>query len=166
MNIKNGMLLFWNGLYSQWYGSEFREDGKLFYTAEHYMMYHKALLFGDVAIANKILVNRQPRNVKSLGRKVKNFDKVVWRNHCIDIVTQGNYLKFTQNPELLKDLLKYKHLEMVEASPLDNIWGIGLSEDNPKAFNRLTWEGENLLGVCIMKARKRILAEQEALKSC
>jgi ribA/ribD-fused uncharacterized protein len=158
-------LFFWNGIYSQWEHSIFTETDQnneelVFFTAEQYMMYHKAKLFGDMEIANKILETKNPRKCKSLGRKVQNFDEVKWNSQREQIVTQGNYLKFTQDDYLLGQMMKDKELILVEASPEDHIWGIGLHFDDDRVLNESEWQGLNLLGKSIMKARAIILKEQ------
>ena len=150
--------MFWrvkdaNGYLSNWSPHSFYADGAnglvLFETAEHYMMYHKALLFGDLETADKILKTVHPRDVKRLGRLVKNYDDSVWSEKRFDVVLNGNILKFSQNPELLDDLKKYKNKIFVEASPYDTIWGIGLHYDDDRILNESLWCGQNLLGKVI-----------------
>jgi len=58
---------------SQWYSARFEEDGHSFPTAEHYMMYRKAILFDDQNSAQKVLAAGNPGKAKSIGRKVMNF---------------------------------------------------------------------------------------------
>lgn len=109
-------------------------------------MYNKALLFNDLKTAKKILYTTNPSKIKALGREVENFDEKEWDQHKYNIVYQGNKYKFTQNPKLLEILLKTGTKTLVEASPYDKVWGIGLSENDPKARNRESWRGQNLLG--------------------
>lgn len=153
-------IYFWGGIYSQWYKSPFTENGKVFPTAEHYMMYHKALLF-DPSKADLIFETDNPKKVKAIGRSLANFDKGIWDSKCMDIVTQGNYLKFTQNKELLNQMLKDDPKMLVEASPVDTVWGVGLSEDDLLILNKANWKGENRLGKCLIEARERIVGEIE-----
>ena len=129
----------------------FEENGKRFITAEHYMMYYKALTFNDTEIANKILNSIHPRDIKSLGRMVKNYDDKIWSQRRFDVVVQGNLLKFSQNKGLMADLIKYKDLTFVEASPYDKIWGIGLHYEDDRVLNENLWQGQNLLGKAINK---------------
>lgn len=126
----------------------FEENGVGFITAEHYMMYYKALVFGDLEIADKILKTVHPRDVKRLGRLVKNYDDSIWDEKRFNVVVNGNILKFSQNPELLEDLKKYKDKIFVEASPEDTIWGISLHYDD-RVLDELLWQGQNLLGKAI-----------------
>lgn len=162
--------MFWkphdpNGICSQWYPSKFLEDGVVFENAEQYMMYHKAVLFGDQAIAKNILKTQCPKTIKSLGRKVKNFDEVTWVANRSRIVQQGTYLKFTQNEHLKLFLLKCPvDAEFIEASPLDRIWGIGYDARNALS-NQKNW-GLNLLGQSIQLVRKMLsLPRNEATKA-
>jgi hypothetical protein len=141
---------------SQWWFSEFKEGDVVYKTAEHYMMANKAKLFDDMEIFEKIVMKESPKDVKELGRQIKNFDAVIWDANKYQIVKQGNTLKFSQN-DMLKDfLIKTKTKVLVEASPVDTIWGIGLAEDNPKARNPLEWQGENLLGFALMEVRDEL----------
>jgi hypothetical protein len=160
MKITDDYVFFWGGEYSQWFKSKFTIDGVTFATAEQYMMYRKALLFEDAEIANKILATNNPAEQKLLGRQIKKFDKTVWNEHCRDIVWQGNYAKFTQNPELFAELVSTGNREIVEASPEDRIWGIGLHEDDPNILDKSKWRGTNWLGEAIMKVRTSLKALQ------
>ena len=142
--------------FSQWYEADFQENGVTFKTAEHYMMYHKAKLFGNEEIANKIIECNHPGEAKQLGRKVTGFDDVVWNNNRFKIVTNASKLKFGQNPELLTFLTNTGSRILVEASPVDFIWGIGLAADNQLAEDPTNWAGLNLLGYALMSAREQL----------
>jgi ribA/ribD-fused uncharacterized protein len=141
---------------SQWWPSCFVEDGVEYLTAEHYMMARKAKLFGDEIIFEKILCKKSPKDVKDLGRQIKNFDPVEWDVQKFDIVKQGNFLKFSQHDELNSFLIQTQNKVLVEASPVDVIWGIGLAEDDPNAKQPRLWKGENLLGFALMEVRDEI----------
>ncbi len=145
--------------FSNWYPAEFEIDGIRFNCSEQYMMYGKALLFGDQEIAEEILKSSNPGSQKALGRKVKKFNQTIWAKHAREIVYKACDAKFRQNENLLKRLLKTKGTTLVEASPVDPIWGIGLAEDNPQAHNRHTWRGKNWLGQVLTQLREDILAE-------
>lgn len=125
-------------------------------------MYQKAMLFDDTEIATQILKTGNPKMQKVLGRKVKNFEEAIWVAERERIVYEGNYHKFSQNPDLKEALLATKGKTIVEASPLDKIWGIGLSEDDERAHNRKQWRGLNLLGVVLTKLRDDFLKEESA----
>lgn len=124
-----------------------------FSSAEQYMMYAKAMLFLDRETAARILKTTSPREIKELGRQVKNFDQVVWEYNRLWIVYQGNKAKFTQQPALLDALLVTSGKTLVEAAPNDTIWGIGLAENDPMAMQRNTWKGKNLLGELLTQLR-------------
>ena len=112
----------------------------------------------NVEIELKIIYNE--RNRKALGRKVRNFDSTVWNQHAIDIVSEGNYQKFKQNPSLSKILLgKHVNKEIVEASPKDKIWGIGLHYSDQNCDDKSKWQGTNWLGISIMNAREKLIEE-------
>lgn len=143
--------------FSQWYHSPFMVDGVIYPTAEHYMMAQKAKLFGDMDIFQQIIQSKHPKQAKDLGRQVKNFDEKIWNEQRFDIVVQGNIAKFSQHPELKAYLLGTGNRILVEASPVDKIWGVGLARDDDKIHNPLNWQGLNLLGFALMQVRDELL---------
>lgn len=144
-------------VFSQWYEIDFFEkvNGvKHYYTsAEQYMMAQKALLFDDQYYFEKIMATSDPKKIKQYGRLIKNFDADIWDENKFDIVVRGNRLKFGQNPELWDRLKKTKNKTIVEASPYDKIWGIGLTANEAIKIPEDKWPGENLLGKALMKVR-------------
>lgn len=134
-------------------------DGITYPTAEHWMMAGKARLFNDTEMLEKIISAKSPKQVKAFGRQVRNFQPSVWEEKCYEIVLEGNIHKFEQNPELKEFLLGTKDRIIVEASPVDAIWGIGLSQDSDKATKPDLWRGKNLLGFALMETRKRLGGE-------
>jgi ribA/ribD-fused uncharacterized protein len=145
--------------FSQWYRCSFTVGDSTFNCAEQYMMHGKALLFDDTATAAKILAAGHPREHKALGRKVKPFDDAKWRAGREAIVLAGNRAKFTQNPALLERLLATRGTTLVEASPYDKIWGIGLAATDERAQNPALWRGQNLLGKILTQLRDQLIAE-------
>ncbi|MCH2044010.1 MAG: NADAR family protein [Saprospiraceae bacterium] len=145
--------------FSQWYLSNFIIDGIEYNCAEQYMMYQKAILFGDYKMAERILAHQDPRQQKMMGRQVSGFDGKVWAGMAKKIVYQGNYAKFSQDEALKKYILKTVGTTLVEASPSDIIWGIGLGMEDPKRFDRQAWRGTNWLGEVLMEVRKELLEE-------
>lgn len=153
-------IYFWGSIYSQWAKTSFKEDSKVFSTAEQFMMHGKAILFDDKSIAEQILNTSDPKKQKALGRQVKGFKEDVWNVHKFDVVVKGNLLKFTQNESLKNQLLATGDKILVEGSPYDKIWGVGLKWDDPKILNESNWQGENLLGKALMVVRKRLRANE------
>lgn len=140
--------------FSQWYKCNFTNStGITFSSAEQYMMYKKALLFKDKNIAKQILESNDPGEIKQLGRKVKNYDENTWNKFKYKIVVRGNKLKFSQNQKLLDRLLETTDKLLVEASPYDKIWGIGLTANNAIKISQNKWPGENLLGKALCEVR-------------
>ena len=116
-------------------------------------MAQKAWLFKDYEIFTKILDATDPKEIKALGREVKNFDHKIWSQHKYEIVAKGNRGKFGDNPELKDYLLSTEDKILVEASPYDKIWGIGMKEGTSGIENPINWKGENLLGFALMEVR-------------
>ena len=143
---------------SQWYPSEFSEDGKTFKTAEHYMMYRKALLFEDDDAIESIVESPHPRVAKALGRQIKGYSDTLWSRNRFKAVVAGSILKFSENKNLMEYLLSTGDKILVEASPYDKIWGIGLGVDHKAINNPALWDGTNLLGYALMEARDVIKA--------
>lgn len=154
-------VFFWGNEspFSNWHKIDFEVDGIHFNCSEQYMMYHKALLFDDVEIASQILQTKSQGKQKALGREVHNFDAQVWEDNCKRIVYNACRNKFLQNENILKYLLKTKGKTLVEASPVDAIWGIGLAENDPRALDRHQWRGKNWLGEVLTQLRDDLLKE-------
>lgn len=146
--------------FSQWYRCAFEDSGVHFNCAEQYMMHGKAKLFDDPETAALILAADHPRDHKALGRKVKRFDDAVWKRERERIVMAGNRAKFAQNADLLQLLLDTRGTTLVEASPYDKIWGIGLAATDPRAQDRATWKGQNLLGKILTELRDELAASR------
>ena len=138
--------------FSQWYELPFEYAGVYYLTAEHYMMAEKARLFRDDVALKKILAAKNPGEAKAAGREVRGFDLELWLEKRFEIVVSGSLLKF-KNPALKEFLLSTGNRVLVEASPVDKIWGIGMAQDNEQVSNPFKWKGLNLLGFALMKAR-------------
>jgi hypothetical protein len=145
--------------FSQWSPSEFTIDGIVYSCAEQYMMAEKARFFGDEDILADIMEATHPRDQKKLGRRVKNFSVERWNNVVRDIVYEGNHAKFTQNPEMKERLFATYPKILVEASPYDMIWGIGLSDFQARTTPPDQWKGSNWLGVELTALRDDLMEE-------
>ncbi|MEP0266401.1 NADAR family protein [Dokdonia sp.] len=143
--------------FSQWWTLDFEVGGTMYKTAEHWMMAEKARLFSDNEILEKIIKASHPNQVKKLGRKVSGFDPEIWDAHKYEIVKEGNYHKFSQHKNLKEFLINTGDRVLVEASPFDPVWGIGLDQNKPNVEDPNTWKGENLLGFALMEVRDRLL---------
>ena len=142
--------------FSQWWEGPFSADGIEYRTAEHFMMASKARLFDDAVTLERILAAPHPKQAKDLGRSVAGFEEAVWLAHRFEYVVAGNLAKFSQNPELADFLLGTGMRVLVEASPVDRIWGIGLPGDSPDAARPDRWKGLNLLGFALMEVRYQL----------
>jgi ribA/ribD-fused uncharacterized protein len=143
--------------FSNWYQpNKFIHAGVEYNCSEQYMMHKKALLFNDIEVANLIMEQIHPRQQKMLGKEVRGFVKSIWDENCQDIMVEGLISKFTQNERLKQTLLNTGETILVEASPYDKIWGIGLSENDPRALDETKWLGQNLLGKVLMRVRNVI----------
>lgn len=145
---------------SQWWMCPFVVDGTEYSCAEQYMMAEKAMLFGDGEMLAAIMQAKHPKEMKAFGRAVRSFDKDVWDAQCYGIVKRGSLAKFAQNPQLGEYLKSTKNRILVEASPRDRIWGIGMGQSNPDAENPVKWRGRNLLGFALTEARDELLAKE------
>ncbi|WP_437222609.1 NADAR family protein [Planctomicrobium sp. SH661] len=139
--------------FSQWYPSPFEIGEILYPTAEHWMMASKARLFDDTDTANRIVESSDPKIAKELGRTVSNFQQLVWQENARDLVMTGNLAKFSQNNDLGQFLVNTGETILVEASPNDRIWGIGLKAEDERSMDPETWLGENWLGFALMNVR-------------
>lgn len=143
------------GYLSNWWLSYFTLHNITFNCVEQYMMWRKAMLFGDVYRATKILQEHNPAIIKSHGKKVQNYVDSEWSAIREEVVFEACLAKFTQNEQLRNKMLSFdKDTIFVECSPFDKIWGIGLGKDNPDSNNTSKWRGTNLLGKCLSRVRK------------
>ncbi|MEU0130439.1 NADAR family protein [Streptomyces sp. NPDC006289] len=143
---------------SQWWPSPFTVGSVTYASAEHWMMAGKARLFGDVAAERSAVAADSPAAAKKAGRLVEGFDDEVWTRERFALVVEGSVHKFGQDPALRAYLLGTGDRVLVEASPLDRIWGIGLAVDDPRTTEPASWRGLNLLGFALMEARTRLRA--------
>jgi ribA/ribD-fused uncharacterized protein len=146
--------------FSQWWLSPFSVGDVNYASAEHFMMAQKAQLFGDETARLKILETGSPKIAKQLGRKVKGFKEDVWQNSRFELVVEGNLAKFSQNDLLGQFLTGTGDRVLVEASPVDRVWGIGMSAADDRATNPEQWRGLNLLGFALMEVRQQLLTEK------
>ena len=152
-------VFFWKppAVFSQWTPSKFTVDGTTYCCAEQYMMAKKARLFADHVALRNILATKHPGEHQRLGRTVAKFDQKEWDRERFAIVVKANLEKFRQNSEMRSVLLATRGKTLVEASPVDKVWGIGLRADDIYVMNRSKWRGENLLGKALMQVRETLL---------
>lgn len=142
--------------FSQWFPAGFEIDGVAYPTAEHFMMAEKARLFDDQDSVRKVLAAATPNDAKSLGRRVAGYEDARWTSRRFDAVVQGNLAKFSQSDRLRAFLIGTGSAVLVEASPVDAIWGIGMAADDARADDPAQWQGLNLLGFALMVVRARL----------
>lgn len=145
-----------NGYLSNWYLSPFVVDGISFSSMEQFMMYRKAVCFGDSDNAAQILKTEDVAAIKELGRQVSGYDESLWNGIRQIVVYQGLYEKFAQNKYLKELLLGTGGAVLAECAVKDKIWGIGLSMKDPDRLDRTKWKGQNLLGYALMMVRERL----------
>lgn len=145
-----------NGYLSNWYPSPFTLDGVAFSSMEQYMMYRKAVCFGDDKVAAQILVTEDVAEIKTLGRLVSGYDESLWNGVRQIVVYEGLSAKFSQNSELWEQLKKTGSAVLAECAAKDRIWGIGLSMHDSDRLDRAKWQGQNLLGYALMMVREKL----------
>jgi len=159
MYTTKDMVLFWRtaDIYSNWYMTPFEVNGQRYLCVEQFMMAEKARLFSDSDAEARILKATKPDAMKSIGRSVKGYNDAAWAQVREEVVYRGCLEKFKQNPNLQRSLLLSQDKLLVEASPVDRVWGIGLEERDPLAWDQATWRGQNLLGKALMRVRAELL---------
>lgn len=159
--LKERFTFFWRGPLSQWHPSRFEIDDIAYSHAEQWMMAEKARLFGDANALARIMKAASPKEQKAIGREVRGFVEEVWNAKVKSIIKIGSRAKFSQNPDLLRQLLQTEGTTLVEASPYDPIYGIGLSANDPRAQSRETWLGLNWLGDVLTETRDEFMLEAQ-----
>ena len=145
-----------NGYLSNWYPTVFVLEGVTFSSMEQYMMYRKAVCFGDEKVAAQILTTEDVAEIKALGRLVAGYDESLWNGVRQIVVYEGLLAKFSQNPDLRKQLKETGSAVLAECAVKDWIWGIGLSMHDPDRLDLGKWQGQNLLGYTLMMVRDRL----------
>jgi ribA/ribD-fused uncharacterized protein len=145
---------------SNFHPCTFTSDEHDFCCAEQYIMYRKAVMFGDEATCQAILEATNPAVIKKLGRQVQNYDDEVWADVREQVAYDAVYLKYSQNPHLCAKLLSTEGKHLVEASANDSIWGVGLAQTDHRIHNPAKWRGRNILGEALMQARSTLRAQQ------
>ena len=143
-----------NAYLSNWYPSPFTVEKKNFSSMEQFMMYRKAICFGDEAVAKSILSTDDASQIKALGRQVKNYDEHIWNGIRQIVVYKGLLAKFSQNEDLKDRLKSTGEAILAECAVKDLIWGVGLSMKDPNRFDKTKWKGQNLLGYTLMMVRE------------
>lgn len=159
--ITNTHVYFYGGVFSNWYPCKFTIPASInipsnkikVNCAEQAMMYYKAVYFNDIETAMEILDAKHPKAQKKLGRQVKNYNDDMWAKARYDLVVKILKCKFEQNKELRTILMMTGNRTLVEASPYDKIWGVGLGLDDYAIGNEQLWKGQNLLGKALMEVR-------------
>ena len=159
MRTTDTHVFFWGGEFSNWFTCYFEYQDHEFFNSEQAFMWEKARFFRDEEMAELILHTQNPKDAKALGRKVRGFDTERWMVGSYAYMVAVNYAKYSQNPRLRDKLLATGDKTLVEASPHDKIWGIGMSENNPNCLDETKWQGMNLLGKALMQVRKQIKQE-------
>lgn len=163
MRVTDSYVFFWSGIYSNWHPAAFTVDGQAYNCSEQYLMAEKARLFGDTTMQNRIMNAVDPSDQKRYGRSVIGFDKQKWDAEAKNVMYKGLYAKFSQNPDLKKQLFDTKGKTIVEASPEDRIWGIGLHWKDNKCLDSKNWRGTNWLGESLTLVRDTLMKEEGVL---
>lgn len=160
MRTTDKYVFFWGGEFSNWYKCIFKYERITFFNSEQAFMWAKAMYFEDIDMAEKIIQTPDPKKNKALGRKVRNFDTDKWSEVSYDLMVDINLAKFSENSprnkRCLNILLDTNDLTIVEASPYDKIWGIGLGVDDDRCEDESKWQGLNLLGKALMEVRDKL----------
>jgi ribA/ribD-fused uncharacterized protein len=157
MRITNNHVFFWDTEFSNFHPVKINYKGKEFLTTEHAFMWEKANFFEDQEIADKILEVKHPREAKKLGRQIEAFDATRWSEVCYKIMLDVNRPKWSDNSRLTELLLSTGKRVMVEASPYDKVWGIGMKQDDAGVDDESNWQGQNLLGKVLDELREELL---------
>ena len=162
MRVTDTHVYFWGSFLSNFYLTKIGStkdmciQNQTFNCSEQVYMIEKAAFFGDFASVEKMLKCEDGASVKALGRKVKNFDVEAWDKVSYEKMLIACRAKFFQNNLLSLQLCRTESKKIVEASPTDLIWGVGLYEDDDRILDDKNWTGENRLGKVLMQVREEL----------
>ena len=159
VKVINNIYPFYSGSFSNFFPSVFTVDDDTYSCGEQWIMSQKAELFGDIEMKIRIMGVKTPATMKKYGRKVRNYDEAVWAARRMEIAKRGLREKFRQNEVLRKLLLETHPYILVEASPIDKIWGVGLRSNNSDIYHKEKWKGHNALGEILMSIRSELLQQ-------
>ena len=161
MKTTDTHVYFYGGIFSNWHVCSFRDSHtKLsFDTTERAFMWYKAVTFNDANTMVLLETDMHPSSAKKLGRSVKNFDAARWNRDAMSIMIYVNQLKFSQNSAFKDALLATGNRILVEASPNDTVWGVGLGVEDPLILDEKNWKGTNWLGKALMEVRRKLAME-------
>lgn len=191
MRRTDKFVIFWGGIFSNWAMTPFdgrsaypefrrmlddlgiagqpegieitnRLRGKRYESGEQWMMSCKAWLMGDLETLKAIHDIRNPKEAKALGRRIKPFDAKLWEKAGEAAVIAGSIAKFTSSERMRQEILDTGDLMLVEGSPFDSLWGIGIDWREKAAEDPAQWKGRNLLGKCLVAAREVIASRASA----
>lgn len=157
--MNDNCVFFWGGPFSNFYPAKIVVDGITYFCTEQYFMSKKALHFGDEETNTLIMQSTDPKTAKKLGRQVKGFIAKEWDNVSRTYMFEANYAKFTQHKRLKDELLATGNKKLAEASPFDNLWGLGLDAFHAARIDESEWPGKNWLGEVLMLVREKIREE-------
>lgn len=151
-------VFFYSGrqAFSNWHHSpdQLIMRGLSFDHSEGAFMAMKAWFFMDLDAVAACHAEKDPCAVKAIGRTIRGYDDAAWSLVRLGFMAYVNLLKYRQNPEMAAELLGTGDRTLVEASPVDQVWGVGLAEDDPLIQSPSNWRGTNLLGVALMQVRE------------
>jgi len=150
-------VLFWSGWPSQHAPATFEVCGVWYNCTQQYLMAERARMFGDADRLDDIMWSRDPVQQTVLGHAVKNCDEARWRRAVPAMLLRGNMAKYAQNATLKRLLLATHPKVLVQASPYDTVYGVGLTPHDPRALDPEHWRGLNLLGTALMQTRQTLL---------
>ena len=173
MKVTDKYVFFWKEYFSNW---AYVEDGLTVKiknneytvpTSEHVFMIIKAQYFNDQEAIENIAKCKTPKEAKSFGRTVKNFEPEKWDAISSRYMTKAVTIRCMQDKKFAKMLTdkKYEGKTFVEASPYDRIWGIGMDENNPDIEDKSKWNGQNKLGKCLTTLRDKAISGKLEISS-
>ncbi|CAI4225115.1 unnamed protein product [Auanema sp. JU1783] len=132
---------------------------QIFNCVEQFYEYNKAVTYHCYKESEDMMLEKDPKVIKSMGAYLKDHDgrwDIEWQFLKQAVMNRALEAKFSQNEHLLYLLFLTKDTRLVECSPTDAVWGIGISIDDIQAGNPNQWKGQNLLGNIMGTVRDRL----------
>lgn len=141
--------------FSNWCPSPINYNGNMYMNLEQAYMHTKAIENDDMVAAQKIRYTTDPREVKKIGSAITLKDADRWNEMKGDLMMKLVRAKFTQNPQMRKELLDTGTKRLGETGR-DSYFSVGLPFTHTRILETGAWTAESHLGKALETVRAEL----------